>query len=72
VQRVGDALASNLDLEALLELVGRAATEALDGERGRAVAALANGVALPPEDPAGALIADVELRALEAGRGPVE
>ena len=28
-----------------------AATEALDGERGRAVAALANGVALPPEDP---------------------
>ena len=38
VQRVGEALASNLDLEGLLELVGRAATEALDGERGRAVA----------------------------------
>jgi diguanylate cyclase (GGDEF)-like protein len=36
VLRVGDALASNLDLEALLELVGRAATEALDGDDGRA------------------------------------
>jgi diguanylate cyclase (GGDEF)-like protein len=36
VLRVGDALASNLDLEALLELVGRAATEALDGNAGRA------------------------------------
>ena len=37
VLRVGDALATNLDLDALLELVGRAATEALDGEYGRAM-----------------------------------
>jgi diguanylate cyclase (GGDEF)-like protein len=36
VQRVGDALASNLDLDALMDLVGRAATEALEGETGRA------------------------------------
>ena len=37
-QRVGDAFASNLDLGALLEIVTRAASEALDGEAGQASA----------------------------------
>jgi diguanylate cyclase (GGDEF)-like protein len=36
VQRLGDAFATNLDLDALLELVGRSATDALDGDAGRA------------------------------------
>jgi diguanylate cyclase (GGDEF)-like protein len=66
VRRVGEALASNLDLDGLLELVGRAATEALDGERGRAVAAPGR----PAPGPVGALLAEAELRALEAGREP--
>jgi diguanylate cyclase (GGDEF)-like protein len=69
VQRVGEALASNLDLDGLLELVGRAATEALDGERGRAVAVPG---AEPPRGPAGRLLAEAELRALDGGREPVE
>ena len=34
VQRLGDAFATNLDRDAVLELVGRSATEALDGEAG--------------------------------------
>ena len=55
VQRVGEALASNLDLDGLLELVGRAATEALDGERGRAVAVPGFQ---PPPGAAGRLLAD--------------
>ncbi len=36
LQRVGDASASNLDLDGLLEIVTRAAVEALDAEGGRA------------------------------------
>jgi diguanylate cyclase (GGDEF)-like protein len=36
LQRVGDATAANLDLDGLLEIVTRAAVEALDGEGGRA------------------------------------
>ena len=68
VQRVGEALASNLDLEGLLEVVGRAATEALDGERGRAVAAPGGR---PPPGAAGCALAEAELGALAAGREPV-
>jgi len=36
LQRVGDATAANLDLDGLLEIVTRAAVEALDAEGGRA------------------------------------
>jgi diguanylate cyclase (GGDEF)-like protein len=36
VQRIGDAFASNLDLDALLQIVTRAAVEALDADGGRA------------------------------------
>jgi diguanylate cyclase (GGDEF)-like protein len=69
VQRVGEALASNLDLAGLLELVGRAATEALDGVLGRAVVAPGGR---PPPGAIGSLLAEAELRALDAGREPVE
>ncbi len=63
VLRVGDALATNLDLDALLELVGRAATEALDGEYGRATPVGAK----PPFAGAGAAaLEQAEQRALVA------
>ena len=63
VLRVGDALATNLDLDALLELVGRAATEALDGEYGRAMPIGAQ----PPFAGAGAAaLEEAERRAIVA------
>jgi diguanylate cyclase (GGDEF)-like protein len=43
VQRIGDAFASNLDLDALLELVTRASVEAVDADGGRASARPAPG-----------------------------
>jgi diguanylate cyclase (GGDEF)-like protein len=66
VLRVGDALASNLDLDALLELIGRAATEALDADSGRARAA---GAADPPDGPGADAIALAERIALTSRGG---
>jgi diguanylate cyclase (GGDEF)-like protein len=66
VLRVGDALASNLDLDALLELVGRAATEALDADAGRARAAAAAG---PPSGPGADAMALAERVALTSAGG---
>jgi diguanylate cyclase (GGDEF)-like protein len=63
VLRVGDALASNLDLDALLELVGRAATEALDGEAGRARTVEAES---PCDGPVEAALRGAEERAVAA------
>jgi diguanylate cyclase (GGDEF)-like protein len=69
VLRVGDALASNLDLDALLELVGRAATEALDADAGRARAA---GAAAAPEGPGAAALALAERVALAGAGGAAD
>jgi diguanylate cyclase (GGDEF)-like protein len=66
VLRVGDALASNLDLDALLELVGRAATEALDADAGRARAAAATE---PPDGPGAGALALAERVALTSAGG---
>jgi diguanylate cyclase (GGDEF)-like protein len=68
VQRVGDALASNLDIAALMDVVGRAAVEALEGEAGRAreaVRAHASGDVVGPPG-AAALLDEVEVLALAA------
>src|SRR3954468_15530187 len=46
VHRIGDAFASNLDLEALLQLVTQAAVEALDADAGRG--SIARGARLLP------------------------
>jgi len=72
VQRVGDALASNLDRAAMLELVGRAATDALDGDAGRAIELGARQPPPGPEGVQGRLLADVELRAPGAAPAPAE
>jgi diguanylate cyclase (GGDEF)-like protein len=69
VRRIGDAFASNLDLDALLHIVTRAAVEALDAGTGRA--SIARGARLLPravtQDPAGlaAVLEEAERRAVE-------
>ena len=80
VQRLGDAFATNLDLESLLDLVGRSATEALDGAAGRATelrgpdGALGRATTIGHLPAVGAaLLTEVEQRALsDAGTGAAE
>jgi diguanylate cyclase (GGDEF)-like protein len=77
VRRVGEAFASNLDLDAVLRITTRAAVEALDADEGRASAAPAPGRDLrrritvheaPGHD---ALLASAQRAAVERG-GPAE
>jgi diguanylate cyclase (GGDEF)-like protein len=48
IDRIGDALASKLDLGALVDVVTRVATEALDGEAGRGTAVGTSALDAPP------------------------
>jgi len=73
VRRIGDAFASNLDLDALLQIVTRAAVEALDAEAGRA--SVFRGARLIPRavvEDAASLEATLEAAERQAaGRGGV-
>jgi diguanylate cyclase (GGDEF)-like protein len=74
VKRLGDAFAASRDLDSLVEQVGRAATEALDGDAGR-TARGGDGTGRcasfgPMADEAAALLASVEARALRAAPDP--
>ena len=69
VRRIGDAFASNLDLDALLQIVTRAAVEALDAGGGRA--SVARGARLLPRavvqdaDAMAAMLGEAERQAVE-------
>ena len=74
IERIGDALASRLDLAALLDVVTRVATEALESEAGRGSArgtsALTPGPSALVNDPAGreAALGLAERRALASAQ----
>ena len=71
VQRIGEAFASNLDLDALLEITTRAAVEALNADAGRASAfqggarRLVRRIDVGEEAPSAALLERAELAALD-------